>query len=175
MYNIGRLIKKDFFESDKYAQIIILTHSLYFFYELTETRKENRDKNQQLIRITKNVSGSSFTKMKYEEIQNDYQAYWSIINDQDQHPALIANCMRNIVEYFFNFVQKSDLSNVMQKPELQGNRFQSFCRYINRESHSLGQNIFDLKEFDYNIFRDGLKLTFELTGYSDHYKKMAKI
>ncbi|WP_376748299.1 AAA family ATPase [Stutzerimonas nitrititolerans] len=142
---------------------------------LTETRKEKRDDAQQLIRITKNLNGSSFSKMKYEEIQNDYQAYWSIINDENQHPALIANCMRNIIEYFFNFVQKADLSNVIQKPELQGNRFQSFCRYINRESHSLGQNIFDLKEFDYSVFREGLRLTFELTGYPEHYKKMAKL
>lgn len=53
--------------------------------------------------------------MKYEEIQNDYQAYWYIIKDQNQPPALIANCMRNILEYFFNFVEKQDYNNVFQK------------------------------------------------------------
>jgi len=31
MYNIGRLIKKDFFDSGNYSQVIVLTHSLYFF------------------------------------------------------------------------------------------------------------------------------------------------
>lgn len=112
--------------------------------------------------------------MKYEEIQNDYQSYWAVINDRNQQPALIANCMRNIIEYFFNFVQKADLSNVIQKPELQANRYQAFCRYINRESHSLGQNIFDFKEFDYDDFHEGLKLVFEVTGYPEHYQKMTK-
>ena len=113
--------------------------------------------------------------MKYEEVQNDYQSYWVIVTDPNQPPALIANCMRNIIEYFFNFVQKADLSNVIQKPELQENRFQAFCRYISRESHSLGQNIFDFKEFNYDDFREGLKLVFDATGYEEHYKKMTKV
>jgi len=112
--------------------------------------------------------------MKYEEIQNDYQAYWSVVNDQNQPPALIANCMRNIVEYFFNFVRKKDLGCVFQIPELQDNKYQAFYRYINRESHSLGQNIIDMKEFDYDIFKGGLKLVFERAGYPEHFKAMSK-
>lgn len=175
VYNIGRLLVHDFFKSEYITQVFVLTHSLYFFYELTDTNKDRRKTNQNLFRISKNSEGSSIEEMKYEEIQNDYQSYWSVINDEKQPAALIANCMRNIIEYFFNFVQKADLSNVTQKPELQNIKFQSFLRYINRESHSLGQNIFDFKEFNYNDFKEGLRLIFEHTGYSEHYKRMAKI
>ena len=82
--------------------------------------------------------------------------------------------MRNIIEYFFNFVEKRDLNNVFLKPELQETRFQAFNRYISRESHSLGQNIFDYKEFDYTDFKDALALVFKVSGYEDHYKKMIK-
>ena len=57
---------------------------------------------------------------------------------------------------------------------MQENRFQSFCRYVNRESHSLGQNIFDIKEFDYEDFKDAFRLVFIENGYEEHYKKMAK-
>lgn len=175
VYNIGQLIKNDFFNSDEIEQVFVLSHSLYFFYELADSNHERRKENQNLFRLSKNSNGSSISLMKYDEIQNDYQSYWSVINDDKQPPALIANCMRNIIEYFFNFVQKADLSNVTQKPELKKTRFQSFIRYINRESHSLGQNIFDFKEFNYNDFKEGLRLVFEHTGYSAHYKKMAKI
>jgi wobble nucleotide-excising tRNase len=98
-----------------------------------------------------------------------------VINDDKQPAALIANCMRNILEYFFNFVQKKDLSNVLQLPALQGNKYQAFVRYINRESHSLGQNIIDFKEFNYNDFKEAFKLLFENAGYPEHYKKMSKI
>ncbi|MEY7152005.1 AAA family ATPase, partial [Enterobacter cloacae] len=175
VYNIGQLIKNDFFNSNEIEQVFVLSHSLYFFYELADANHERRKETQNLFRISKNSSGSSIGLMKYDEIQNDYQSYWSVINDDKQPPALIANCMRNIIEYFFNFVQKADLSNVTQKPELKKPRFQSFIRYVNRESHSLGQNIFDFKEFNYDDFKEGLRLVFEHTGYSAHYRKMAKV
>lgn len=175
IFNVGQLIRSVFFRSKRFSQVFILTHSLYFFYELTDQNHDRREKDQKLFRITKSASGSSIHDMKYEEIQNDYQAYWSIINDPAQPPALIANCMRNIVEYFFNFVRKRDLNNVFLMPELQDVKFQSFCRYINRESHSLGQNIIDMKEFNYDSFKEGLRLVFEMTGYPDHFMAMSKV
>ncbi len=175
VYNVGRMLKQDFFDSDRFEQIFVLTHSLYFFYELADSNHTRRHEKQCLFRLSKNDVGSSIQEMSYEQIQNDYQSYWSVINDKDQHPALIANCMRNIVEYFFNFVEKLDLNNVFGKNEFKNStRFQAFCRYMNRESHSLGQNIFDFKEFNYDDFREGLKLVFELAGYPEHYKKMTK-
>ena len=174
VFNVGQLIRSVFFKGDRFSQVIVLTHSLYFFYELTDPNHERRENTQKLFRLSKPASGSVIQEMKYEEIQNDYQAYWSVVNDQTQPPALIANCMRNIVEYFFNFVRKKDLNNVFQMPVLQDTKYQAFCRYINRESHSLGQNIIDMKEFNYDVFKEGLRLVFEKSGYPDHYKAMSK-
>jgi len=174
IFNIGQLIKKDFFNSGNYEQAFVLTHSLYFFYELTDANHTRRKENQKLFRMIKNCYGSQILDMKYEEIQNDYHSYWHIVKDDKQPPALIANCMRNIIEYFFNFIEKRDLNNVFQKPELQENKYQAFCRYINRESHSLGQNIFDYKEFNYNNFREALGLVFKESGYKEHYEEMVK-
>lgn len=174
IFNVGRLIHNEFLRNDKYEQVYLLTHSLYFFYEMTDPKKERRHENQKLFRIRKNSTGSEILEMKYEEIQNDYHSYWFVIKDDQQPPALIANCMRNIIEYFFNFVEKTDLNNVFQKPAMQENRFQAFCRYINRESHSLGQNIFDIKEFNYADFKDAFALVFKENGYEEHYKKMMK-
>lgn len=191
IFNIGRLIKNEFFGIKKYVkdeitgekilnwkynyeQVFILTHSLYFFYEITETNHEVRKETQNLIRLTKNENGSTFIPMKYEEIQNDYQAYWYIIKDENQPPTLIANCMRNVIEYFFNFVEKKDLNNFFLQEPLKSNRFQAFYRYINRESHSLGQNIFDYKEFNYTDFKDAFAELFKVAGYEDHYKKMIR-
>ena len=172
VFNIGRLIHNEFLRTKKYDQVFILTHSLYFFYELTNTKHSDREKTQKLFRICKNSETSYFEVMKYEEIQNDYQAYWSIIKDEKQSPALIANCMRNIIEYFFNFVEKQDFAQIFQRRELQQTRFMAFNRYMNRESHSKGQNIFDIKEFDYDSFREAFKKVFEIEGYIDHYNKM---
>lgn len=174
VFNVGRLIHSEFLRSEKYEQVFLLTHSLYFFYEMTDTNKERRKEQQKLFRLRKNGTGSEILEMSYEEIQNDYHAYWFMVKDDKQPAALIANCMRNIIEYFFNFVEKRDLNNVFQKQEMQNNRFQAFNRYVNRESHSLGQNIFDIKEFNYQDFKDAFAELFKVTGYEDHYKKMIK-
>lgn len=172
VFNIGRLIHEEFLMTKKYDQLFILTHSLYFFYELTNINHEKRKETQKLFRICKNTESSYFEDMKYEDIQNDYQAYWHIIKDKKQAPALIANCMRNVIEYFFNFVEKQDFAQVFQKKELKEIRYMAFNRYMNRESHSKGQNIFDIKEFDYDSFREAFKKVFETEGYIEHYNKM---
>lgn len=174
VFNIGELIKAEFSNSDKFAHVLVLTHSLYFFYELTENKKDQRDEKQKLTRIVKNAAGSKILDMKYEEIQNDYQAYWNVIMDEQQHPALIANCMRNIIEYFFNFVQKTPLANIFQQPKFKDPKHLAFYRFMNRESHSVGQNIFDHKEFDYTRFKESFKLVFDDAGFPEHYKAMAK-
>jgi len=175
VFNIGRLIHNEFLRSEEYDQLFILTHSLYFFYELTNTNHKERKESQKLFRLCKNTESSYFEDMKYEDIQNDYQAYWHIIKDEKQAPALIANCMRNVIEYFFNFVEKQDFAQVFQRPELQETRYMAFNRYMNRESHSKGQNIFDIKEFDYSSFREAFKKVFEIEGYINHYNKMISI
>ena len=82
--------------------------------------------------------------------------------------------MRNIIEYFFNFVEKRDLNNTFNSEKLKDIRFQAFNRYINRESHSFGQNIYDFKEFNYDNFLEAFRLLFEIEGYETHYKKMMK-
>ena len=139
---------------------------------MTDTNHERRKKNQNLFRVIKNGNGSAIVEMKYEEIQNDYHSYWCIVKDSTQSPALIANCMRNIIDYFFGFVEKTSYNNVFQKPELRQNKFDAFNRYMNRESHSIGQNIFDIKEFDYEVFKEAFHSVFKLLDYEEHYNNM---
>ena len=180
VFNVGRLIKNEFMPTKdgngnwvfKYDQVYVMTHSLYFFYEVTEPKHDARKETQKLFRLSKSAGKSAFNNMSYEEIQNDYQAYWYIIKDSSQPPALVANCMRNVIEYFFNFVEKKDLNNFFREPAMQNIRFQAFYRYVNRESHSLGQNIFDFKEFDYAEFKDAFECLFDVAGYKGHYTKM---
>ena len=176
IFNIGRLIRRQLFDNASIEQVFVLTHSLYFLYELTDTNHNRREASQALHRFYKNEEGTHIVKMKYEEIQNDYHTYWAIVNDKDQSPALIANCMRNILDYFFGFVEKLEYNNLFSQAEISNSiRFQAFNRYMNRESHSIGQNIFDIKEFDYDSFREALKLLFIKNGYEKHYEKMSKI
>lgn len=175
VFNVGRLIRRCFIDTLPFEQVFILTHSLYFFYEIINTNQEERELNQKLFRISKRIAGSEIEEMKYHDIHNDYESYWAVVNNSHENPALVANCMRNILDYFFGFVEKLEYNNIFNKPNLQSIRFAAFNRFMNRESHSIGENILDLKEFNYDDFREALRLVFVNEKYERHYKKMSKV
>lgn len=173
VFNVAELLKEHFIgKNAKFLQCFVLTHNLYFFNELITQTKRNSG-NRKLFRISKNEN-SQISEMGSNEVQNDYQSYWLIIKNQDENNKfMVANAMRNIIEYFFGFMEKQqDLNNIFQKPELSTNDYRAFKRYINRESHSDLTNISDFKDFDLNKFQKAFKKVFEETGYKDHYKQM---
>ena len=175
IFNVGRLILNSFIVDQPFEQVFILTHSLYFFYEVVDANHNRRKQKQKLFRITKRANGSEIEEMHYHELHNDYETYWSIINDPDQHPALIANCMRNVLDYYFGFVERLEYHSLFELPELSEPRFAAFDRFMNRESHSIGENIIDIKEFDYNAFRDALRIVFKTKGHEKHFELMSTV
>ncbi|MCB0490641.1 MAG: AAA family ATPase, partial [Cyclobacteriaceae bacterium] len=49
IFNVGQLIRTVFFRDDRFCQVFVLTHSLYFFYELTDLNYDRREKTQKLF------------------------------------------------------------------------------------------------------------------------------
>jgi wobble nucleotide-excising tRNase len=127
-------------------------------------------KNLKIFRLNKNKKCSEISEIDTADIQNSYQTFWTIVKDSKNHPALVANCMRQILEYFFNFTERIELKELFEKEALKSNKYIAFNRYINRESHSTGDNIFDIKEFDYDVFKEAFCLVFKENGYENHYK-----
>ena len=177
VFNIAELLKRSFTGKNPVcSQAFVLTHNLYFYNELVDRKvlKDEDKRYQKLFRITKEDTASVIKDLKPSEIQNEYQAYWSIIRD-GKNSLIMANAMRNIVEYFFGFVEKTEsINNIFQKPEFRGSEYAAFRRYIERESHSEPTNVSDFKELNSEIFRDAFKKMFLLSGYEEHYKKMMK-
>lgn len=179
VFNVSCLLRERFIDKVKdkhpFEQVFILTHSLYFFYEVVYRKKDKREASQKLFRMAKNSEGSYIEEMKYSEIRNDYEAYWSVINDPKTPPALFANCMRNILDYFFGFVGRLEFNNIFNIEELKDVRYTAFNHYMNRESHYGPENISDYKEIDYDVFHEALKLVFVKTKFGEHYEKMRKV
>lgn len=175
VFNVSCLLRDIFIDKQPFEQVFILTHSLYFFYEVVYRGKDKREESQKLFKIAKNEEGSYINEMKYYEIRNDYDSYWSVVNDPRANRALMANCMRNILDYFFGFVARLEFNNIFNISELKDVRFTAFNHYMNRESHNGAENISDFKEFDYDAFQEAFRLVFEKNEFGDHYKKMRKI
>ncbi len=169
VFNLAELIKNNFSgQKANYSQCFVLTHNLYFFNELIDRR--HGEEYQTLFRISKD-DHSYIEEMDKTEIQNEYQAYWSIIKDTNsRNSVLVANAMRNIIEYFFGFVKQSQgLGDILGKQNFPDNKYQAFKRYMDRESHSDPTNLSDHKEIDYNVFMDAFKKVFIDAGYEEHY------
>jgi wobble nucleotide-excising tRNase len=178
IYEIGALTNKKLIKEDQYAQVILLTHSLYFLHELIKylPRGNNPFNNKcNLFRVLKNTN-SSIVSMGRSDIKNDYQSYWQIIKDAQNgstNNIVLPNIMRNILEYYFSFVHKTDVLKVeLDKLEEEDDDFSPFFRFINRESHSDSVNITDLGEIDSDRFITKFKEVFVKTDFKEHYDKM---
>lgn len=81
--------------------------------------------------------------------------------------------MRNILEYYFSFVHKTDaLKAALEELEEADVEFSPFFRFINRESHSDSVNINDLGEIDSDRLITKFKDVFIRTDFEEHYSKM---
>lgn len=171
VFNIADSIKRviiDKIKENQFLQCFILTHSLYFFNELCQRYKHNN--KVQLFRIIKSESGSIIKPIKKDEIENEYESYWSIIKSSgEKDHVCIANAMRNILEYFTRFIASStNLYNFLN--DLEDQEFIPFYRYMNSESHSDGPC--DWKELDIKSFKRSFEKCFEEMCHIEHYNKM---
>lgn len=178
IYEIGALTNKKLIKGYQYAQVILLTHSLYYLHEMIKylpQKPQDFEKKCSLFRVLKNTN-SDILPMEKGDIKNDYQSYWQIIKDAQNGNTkniILPNIMRNILEYYFSFVHKTDaLKTALDELEEIDAEFSPFFRFINRESHSDSVNINDLGEIDPDRFIIKFKEVFIKTDFEEHYNKM---
>ncbi|MNS73301.1 hypothetical protein D3C72_1067390 [compost metagenome] len=176
VYDIASLIRRQVLTpSNRFKQVIILTHNLFFFHEMTKLLKDEKEKSLAMFRITKSEY-SSVVAMEEREIQNDYQAFWQTIKDALQgrtSPNVIPIMMRNILEYYFSFVhQTPSLSKALTELSEENPEFRALYRYINRESHADSVNLTDFGEINPVTFVARFKDVFIKTNFESHFDKM---
>ncbi|QKJ59381.2 AAA family ATPase [Serratia fonticola] len=180
VYDVASFIHYEIIKEDKLSKIVILTHNLFFFHELLKLAPKNSTtftKNYTLYRVIKSEF-TSIEEISKKELQNEYQALWQILRDAKVgkvHGLVIPNIMRNILEYYFSFVHKSDrLEEELCKltSEQGDSQFRSFYRFINRGSHSDSTNITEIGSVSPEIYLELFKKVFIATGDDSHYIKM---
>lgn len=182
VYDIASIIHHDLIKKDTTRKMVILTHNLYFFHELIKLSPKSKgdkifNRDYRLFRITKNEF-SAISEIKKDSIQNEYQSLWQILKDAKEEKVnkiIIPNIMRNILEYYFAFVHRTDaLQSELTKLAQDENNsdFRAFYRYINRGSHSDSVNITDMGDIDPVKYIKQLKSIFSATGDEKHYLKM---
>ncbi|MNH38668.1 hypothetical protein D3C79_997410 [compost metagenome] len=81
--------------------------------------------------------------------------------------------MRNILEYYFGFVQRKEkLWKVIDELSDANPEFRALYRYINRESHSDPVNLGEFGGIDPRQFLEQFRKIFVATDFEDHYNLM---
>ncbi|RDL14413.1 AAA domain-containing protein, partial [Pseudomonas sp. LAMO17WK12:I3] len=158
---------------ERFKQVFILTHNLFFFHEMLKNLKRGDDFS--LFRITK-AEYTAVIPMKASDVQNDYQSFWQTIRAAQEgrtSASVIPNMMRNILEYYFNFVHRQEaLAEALQALADEDTAFRALYRYVNRESHSDAINLTDFGEIEPAHYIERFRQVFVRTGFEEHYLKM---
>lgn len=178
VFEVAQIIKTEFLEQERentYSQLFILTHNLYLYYEI----RRNVNSLEKIIkrgvvyntyRVKKDSDDNSIVlKTDRSEVLTDYDVYWSIIKDcrtGQGYKAQLPNAMRNILEYYFGFIEGKDkLDTVLEK-----GMDKTFIRFIQRNSHSDRQNFtFNVEEIDVDKFINCFEQVFKDTNQHNHF------
>ncbi|KHH46100.1 AAA family ATPase [Escherichia coli] len=180
VFDIASMIHHDIIEKGISSKIIILTHNLYFFHELIKLASKkgiNFKRDYFLGRINKNEF-STISAIDKKSVQNEYQSLWQVLKDAKEkkiNKIIIPNIMRNILEYYFAFVHRTDAleAKLTELTNDENNsHFRAFYRYINRGSHSDAINITDMGDIEPEKYLELLHKIFRMTGDEKHYLTM---
>ncbi|MFP1461785.1 AAA family ATPase [Escherichia coli] len=127
-----------------------------------------------LGRINKNEF-STISAIDKKSVQNEYQSLWQVLKDAKEkkiNKIIIPNIMRNILEYYFAFVHRTDAleAKLTELTNDENNsHFRAFYRYINRGSHNsyAAINITDMGDIEPEKYLELLHKIFRMTGGSE--------
>ncbi|MFA9396583.1 MAG: AAA family ATPase [Halodesulfovibrio sp.] len=176
LYAVSALVKELSANRNLYKihQVLLLTHNVYFFKEVTNM--QDPEKNISKYWIIRKASGTSYLEMRETNpIRTSYQMLWDEVRMAAEYPDLdIRNTLRRIIEHYFEMLgggKKWDLLNSFEGDD----KFvcQSLFQWTNDGSHSIFDDIFIsqdsmVKENYLRVF----KSIFDESGHAAHYALM---
>ncbi|MBR5581417.1 MAG: AAA family ATPase [Treponema sp.] len=183
---IRMLFKGLFDNSISIKQLIVLTHNLYFFKEVSFDCGLNKSEKNKLRFWTINkVSNNSHIKAyeKNNPIKTSYELLWDIIrqteNDKSKYDCIyLQNTMRRILEYYFKMLGNKPVRDRIDEFEVYERPiYKALISWVNIGSHSQMEEIFynERTETNTEIFLSVFKKIFERTNQIAHYNMMMKI
>lgn len=181
LFIVSNLIRKLYLEMDdansNIKQIIILTHNIYFYKEITFGKKFNHTEYPQRpsYYIVRKTNGSS-SVIQYDKnpINTSYELLWKNLRERQYCSSTIQNILRKILENYFKILGGIDLDKLSDK--FSGKEqiiCNSLCSWINDGSHFSNDDIFVATD-DETIekYLDIFKKIFETQGHIAHYEMM---
>lgn len=162
-------------------QVFFFTHNTYFYKEVTYKNKGHdkqklKDENFYIIRKNENIS--KIISYPYNPIKTSYELLWKEIKE-NPHSTNLPNCMRRILENYFNLLGNISLDNLEDHFEGEEKIIcHSLISWIHDGSHCglFSDDFFsitddDLVQKQLHVFEK----IFEYNGQSEHFRMMMGI
>jgi len=170
-------------EHSNFTQILLFTHNMYFYNELTAYRSKNwRNKvSYYVIKKIDNISRIDY--YAHSPIKTTYQLMWKMVKDANEDISKVdrialLNVMRRILEYYFRTLGNFSQDDIYNKISGEDKYIcHSLLALENSQSHSFIDDVVNstpdedtLKKY-LCVFRK----IFEVHGSLNHYNMMMEI
>ena len=160
-------------------QVIILTHNIYFYKEVTFLGAGKNPSSQMAYWILKkNKKATEIVLYKKCPIKSSYELLWEEVRTPKDLPnSTVFNTLRRILEYYFKIIGGVDYEKCIN--DFKGKEkhvCKSLISFINDQSHDVYDDLFVcLDTQDIEIYLEIFKKIFYNNNQSQHYDMMMKI
>lgn len=158
-------------------QVIVLTHNVYFYKEITFWgNKDALPSTQTRYYILRKIADESKIQEYIENpIKTSYELLWKELKSESIGTAnALMNVMRRILEHYFMVIGGIDYERCIN--EIEGTDkiiCKALVSFINDGSHSVFEDlIFASDDSDIENYKRVFRLVFDKLGHIDHYNMM---
>lgn len=158
-----------------FKQLIILTHNVYFYKEVSFNKGKGCKKlNDETFWILRKTDSKSWIKEYGENpIKNSYELLWKELKE---NPASITtpNIMRRILENYFKFSGNINIEKIIEGfPEEEKIVCNSLLSWVNDGSHYVNDDLYVDSNGEANqVYFDVFKRIFINSYHESHFKMM---
>ncbi|RKQ36849.1 AAA family ATPase [Kocuria tytonis] len=173
------LINRALSKTDHVAQVIVLTHNVYFHKEVTQVRHKDTGSGRCYHVIRKSLTEANVVEAHAENpVSTEYERLWSEVRRASQGEQMsiigLENVLRRILENYFRIAggiwedQIVQYLDPAERPVLR-----SLFNWVNEGSHGVFENLhYSPSPTTQDMYLDVFRHVFDRSGHDAHYKMM---
>jgi len=173
---IRKVINDAALDSSKAKQVIVLTHNVYFYRQVTYRKHKDKVSGNDVSYwiVKKERTGSRLHRFNDNPIKSSYQLLWDEYKQSSSNSHILPNVMRRILESYFSLLGDIPLDNISDNFE--GHKKQiceSLLSWVHAGSHNVFDDAFyDVTDETVSIYKEVFKEIFKKTDHEAHYEMM---
>lgn len=173
------LINRALSKTDHVAQVIVLTHNVYFHKEVTQVRHKDEGSGRSYQVIRKRLTEANLIETHAENpVSTEYERLWSEVRRASQGELMgiigLENVLRRILENYFRIaggIWEDEIVQLLEPAERPVLR--SLFDWVNEGSHGVFENLYySPSQITRDMYLEVFRRVFEKTDHYAHYEMM---